>query len=301
MTVVRVRDVAPRDGLQNDPSPVAPEVRARLCSRLLAAGLPRVEAVSFVRADRVPHMAGAEAVVAGLTSSERERCSALALNDRGVERALDAGLREVHVAVMATETFSRRNVNMAVDEALEATVRMIGTARAAGAWVEATVAVAFGCPFEGRVDHGRVIALAEAMADAGADELMLADTIGVAGPGAVAALCERLAAVGRPFGVHLHNTRNTGYVNAWAALGAGATRFEASAGGIGGCPFAPRATGNIATEDLVHLLEGEGVDTGVDLDALLATVAWLEAQLGRALPGQLLRATGGARTLTAAC
>jgi hydroxymethylglutaryl-CoA lyase/(R)-citramalyl-CoA lyase len=294
MSAVRVCDVAPRDGLQGDPVVVAPEQRAELCARLLAAGLPGVEAVSFVRDDRVPQMAGAERVLGLLAADDRARCSGLTLNEHGLERALAAGIAELHFAVMATETFSLRNVNAGVEDSLAAAVRAISAARNAGVRVAATVSVAFGCPFEGAVDPGRVVALAERLALAGADELMLADTVGVAGPGAVARLCERLATIGPPFGVHLHNTRNTGYVNAWAAITNGASILEASAGGIGGCPFAPRATGNVATEDLVHLLEGEGVETGIDLDALLGTVDWLETLLGRELPGQLLRA-GAAR------
>jgi hydroxymethylglutaryl-CoA lyase/(R)-citramalyl-CoA lyase len=290
LSAVRVCDVAPRDGLQNDPATVPPQTRAELCTRLLAAGLPRVEAVSFVRDDRVPRMAGAELVLEHLDGRERERCSALVLNEHGLERALACGVGHLHVAVMATETFAMRNVNATVDASLEAVCRMIDAGRASGARVTATVSVAFGCPFEGAVDPGRVLHLAERLALAGADELLLADTIGVAAPGEVARLCARLAELGRPFGVHLHNTRNTGYANAWSALGGGASILEASAGGIGGCPFAPRATGNVATEDLLYLLEREGVDHGVDLDAVLQTVAWLEGVLGRALPGQLLRA-----------
>lgn len=289
MSAVRLCDVALRDGLQNEPTVLAPHVRAELCSRLLEAGLP-VEAVSFVRDDRVPAMAGAEEVLAALPAGTLDRCSALVLNERGLQRALEAGVREIHLAVMGTEAFARRNVNATVEHSVAAAGGMIRAAQVGGARVAATVSVAFGCPFEGPVDPGRVVDVAERLAQAGADELMLADTIGVATPGQVARLCERISALGRPFGVHLHNTRNTGYANAWSALGAGATLLEASAGGIGGCPFAPNATGNIATEDLVYLLEGEGIATGVDLDALLDAVAWLGATLGRDLPGQLLRA-----------
>jgi hydroxymethylglutaryl-CoA lyase/(R)-citramalyl-CoA lyase len=212
------------------------------------------------------------------------------LNERGLSRALDAGVREVHIAVMATDAFAERNVNTTVDASLEAAERMVARTRASGARVAATVSVAFGCPFEGAVDPGGVLDIAARLADAGADELMVADTIGVAGPREVARMCARLDVLDRPFGVHLHNTRNTGYAGAWAAVEAGATILESSAGGIGGCPFAPMATGNVATEDLLYLLDREGVATGVDLDGVLDTVAWLEDILGRALPGQLLRA-----------
>jgi hydroxymethylglutaryl-CoA lyase/(R)-citramalyl-CoA lyase len=281
MTAVRVCDVSPRDGLQDEPTILPAATRTELCRRLLAAGVPAVEAASFVRADRVPQMAGGEQVLAGLDAAELRRCSALVLNEHGLERALATGLSEVHLAVMATERFSRRNVNATVEETVAAAERMTARARENGLRVSAAISVAFGCPFEGRVEQARVEALAQRLAEAGADELMLADTIGVAVPSAVDRLCRALAPLGLPFGVHLHNTRNTGYANAWAALGAGATIFEASAGGIGGCPFAPGATGNVATEDLVYLLEGEGVRTGIDRDALLAVVEWLGPLLGR--------------------
>jgi hydroxymethylglutaryl-CoA lyase/(R)-citramalyl-CoA lyase len=290
VSAVRICDVAPRDGLQNEPEVLGAEVRAELCRRLLAAGLPAVEAVSMVRDDRVPQMGAAEEVLARLTAEQRARCSALVLNEPGLARALGAGVRQVHLAVMATDAFSRRNVNADVETSLAALERMSAAARAEGARVSAAVSVAFGCPLEGPVDAARVMSLAERLAAAGVDELVLADTIGVAVPSAVRRLCAGLAELGLPFGVHLHNTRNTGYANAWAALEAGAGVLEASAGGIGGCPFAPRATGNIATEDLLYMLEGEGVATGVDLDALLEVVSWLEELLGRDLPGQLLRA-----------
>jgi isopropylmalate/homocitrate/citramalate synthase len=285
MTAVRVCDVSPRDGLQDEPTILPASTRAELCRRLLAAGIPAVEAASFVRADRVPQMAGGEQVLAGLDAAELRRCSALVLNEHGLERALATGLGEVHLAVMATETFSRRNVNATVEETVAAAERMTARARENGLRVSAAISVAFGCPFEGEVEQGRVEALAQRLAEAGVDELMLADTIGVAMPSAVERLCRALQPLGLPFGVHLHDTRNAGYANAWAALGAGATIFEASAGGIGGCPFAPQATGNVATEDLVYLLEGEGVRTGVDLDAILAVVEWLRPLLGRA-PGE---------------
>ncbi len=290
MSTVRICDVAPRDGLQNEPQVLPPDTRAELCGRLLRTGLPAIEAASLVRPDLVPQMADGEQVLAALDPAERGRCAALVLNERGLERVLTSGVGEVHLAVMATESFSRRNLNAGVDASVDGVAAMAARARAAGLSVSAAISVAFGCPFEGDVDAARVVALAERLLAAEVDELMLADTIGVAVPGAVDRLCSAVAGLGLPFGVHLHNTRNTGYANAWAALGAGATIFEASAGGIGGCPFAPNATGNIATEDLVYLLEGEGVATGVDLDALLGVVAWLERLLGRELPGHLLRA-----------
>jgi hydroxymethylglutaryl-CoA lyase/(R)-citramalyl-CoA lyase len=234
-------------------------------------------------------MAGAEEVLDALEPEERARCAALVLNERGFERSIVAEVPELHLAVMATEGFSRRNSNASVEQSLADVLSMGAQARVRGVRVSVAIGVAFGCPFEGRVDPAAVAAIADRLAPA-VDEIVLADTIGVAVPSAVGRLCREVSALGRPIGAHMHNTRNTGYANAWAALQAGATLFEASAGGIGGCPFAPHATGNVATEDLVYLLEREGVRTGVDLDALVGTVAWLEELLGRELPGQLLRA-----------
>jgi hydroxymethylglutaryl-CoA lyase/(R)-citramalyl-CoA lyase len=279
MTAVRLCDVAPRDGLQSADVVLVPELRAELCERLLRAGLPEVEAVSFVRADRVPQMAGAERVMEALGADDRERCAALVLNERGLQRALAAGVRSIHVAVMATESFSRHNAGASVAASLAAAARAIDTAHAAGARVAATVSVAFGCPLEGDVDPGRVAELAQRLAAAGADELMLADTLGMATPDAVARLCGRLTRLGAPFGVHLHDSGGAGCESAWAAVEAGATILESSVGGIGGCPFAPGATGNVATEELVRLLEREGVATGVSLAALLETAVWLKRDL----------------------
>jgi isopropylmalate/homocitrate/citramalate synthase len=281
-----VCDVGPRDGLQNEAAVLAPAVRAELCERLAAAGLPRVEAVSFVRDDRVPQMAGAEEVVAALGASAT-RFSGLALNEKGYERLAASGLREVHVAFAVTESFQQRNAGSSVEEGLEAANAIVRRARADGIEATVTLSVALGCPFEGRVDPGRVLELA---ARVEADEVVVADTIGVATPTQVRRLVEGVAALGKRVGAHLHNTRNTGYANALAALEGGASVLDASVGGLGGCPFAPRATGNIATEDLVYLLEGEGIATGLDLDALIATSQWMESVLGRPLEGLLYRA-----------
>jgi isopropylmalate/homocitrate/citramalate synthase len=282
-------DVGPRDGLQNDEAVLEPRVRAELCERLAAAGLPRVEAASFVHPKLVPQMAGAEEVLAALPRDKNVTWAALVLNRKGLERAIAANAEEIHVAYPVTETFARRNQNMGVEEAATAAAEMVEAADAQGLRATVTLAASFGCPFEGRVDPGVVADHARRMAAAGADELMLADTIGVGVPGQVKRLLEM---VDGPVGLHLHNTRNTGYANAYAGLEAGVTLFDASVGGLGGCPFAPRATGNIATEDLLYLLEGEGVDTGVDLDRLIAVAEWLSGVLGRPLPGLLHRAGG---------
>jgi hydroxymethylglutaryl-CoA lyase/(R)-citramalyl-CoA lyase len=274
-------DVGPRDGLQNEPDVLPASTRAELVDRIAAAGLRRVEAASFVRPDRVPQMADAEEVVAGIERRDGTQYAGLVLNEEGHERLRATSLDRVNCTLAATESFSRRNANASVEEAAQRVERILA---AADRPVTVTISVAFGCPFEGEVDPGAVAALAERFAGAG--ELVLADTIGVATPRAVRALVSR---VGGTVGGHFHNTRNTGYANALAALDAGATILDASVGGLGGCPFAPRATGNVATEDLVYLLEGEGVDTGVDLDALVAVSRWLEETLGRQLPGQLYR------------
>ncbi len=283
-------DVGPRDGLQNEREIVPPETRAELVRRLAAAGLPRVEAVSFVRPDRVPQMAGAEEVVQRVRAANGAELSGLVLNEHGYERLRDTALTRVNVTVAATDSFSERNAGMPRDEALGQTGKILRAAERDGRATTATVSVAFGCPFEGAVDPGLVLRLAERLAEAGAGELVLADTIGVATPRAVRTLTERVAALDRPTGGHFHNTRNTGYANALAALDAGATVLDASVGGLGGCPFAPRATGNIATEDLVYLLEGEGVETGIELGALLDVAEWMAGVLGRDLPGQVYRA-----------
>ncbi len=280
-------DVGPRDGLQNESETLAPAVRAELVNRLARAGLPRVEAVSFVRADRVPQMAGAEEVVAAIERRDGTELSGLVLNEKGYERFAAAGLDRVNVTLGATESFNRRNGNMSRDEALAQVEAILGSASEPAT---ATLSVAFGCPFEGEVDEGEVAALAGRLAAGGAEELVLADTIGVAAPSQVRRLVERVRALGKRVGFHGHNTRNTGYANALAALEGGAQVLDASVGGLGGCPYAPRASGNIATEDLVYVLEREGVRTGVDLDALVAVSEWLEGVFGRKLEGQVYRA-----------
>jgi (R)-citramalyl-CoA lyase len=283
--LISICEVGPRDGLQNEQEVLAPKTRAELVNQLAAAGLSVVEAASFVSAERVPQMAGAEEVVEGIERRDGTLYAGLALNEQGYDRLRAAGLDEVRFAVAATESFSKRNANASVDEAADAAVRVLARAREDGVRSTATISVAFGCPFEGPVEPETVVELAERLA--GADEIVLADTIGVATPKQVRSLVERIR---KPVGAHLHNTRNTGFANAYAALEGGATILDSSIGGLGGCPFAPRATGNIATEDLVYMLEGDGIETGADLDALIAISEWLEALLGRPLEGQLYRA-----------
>jgi isopropylmalate/homocitrate/citramalate synthase len=278
---VTICDVGPRDGLQNEPERLAPSIRAELVNRLAAAGLPRIEAASFVRADAVPQMAGAEEVVAAIERRDGVEYAGLALNEKGYERLAATGLDRLNFTLAATETFNRRNGNQTLVEAQDAADRVLDQAELP---VTLTISCSFGDPFEGRVDPAAVEEIAQRFS--GRAEIVLADTIGVAIPSQVQSLVERTRATG----VHLHNTRNTGYANALAALEAGATLLDASCGGLGGCPYAPRATGNIATEDLVYLLDGEGVETGIDLEAVIATSEWLEDVLGRRLEGYVYRA-----------
>jgi isopropylmalate/homocitrate/citramalate synthase len=286
---VTICDVGPRDGLQNEAETLAAEVRSELVNRLAEAGLRSIEAVSFVSAERVPQMAGAEDVVVGIERRDGVSYSGLVLNEKGYERLAACGLDAVHFTLAATDEFNRRNANRTVDESVAELAR-IDTELP----VSVSISVSFGCPFEGPVDPGEVLRLADRCVQAGAEEIVFADTIGVGVPRQVKQLLAEGARLLPRMGVHLHNTRNTGFANAYAALESGAEVFESSVGGLGGCPFAPRATGNIATEDHVFLLHGEGVETGIDLDALIGVSEWLEGVLGRALPGQVYRAGASA-------
>jgi hydroxymethylglutaryl-CoA lyase/(R)-citramalyl-CoA lyase len=246
---------------------------------------------SFVDPRRVPQMAHAEEVVAAAGAVPGVIRAGLALNERGYERLVATGLDEARFAFGVTESFNRRNQGASVDESLETATRIVSRAREDGLRSTVTLSVAFGCPFEGEVDAGHVLEIAGRVVNtAPPDALVLADTIGVAAPGTVRTLVAHAAELGVPVGAHFHNTRNTGYANALAALEAGALILDASVGGLGGCPFAPNATGNIATEDLVYALERDGVATGVDLDALIKVAAWAADLLGRRLDGQVYRA-----------
>jgi hydroxymethylglutaryl-CoA lyase/(R)-citramalyl-CoA lyase len=285
-------DVGPRDGLQNDPVLLAPARRAEIAARLAAAGLRRVEVASFVHPKLVPQMAGAEEVVAALPNVAGVAWSGLVLNRKGLDRTLATGLREVHAAYPVTDGFARANQNTTVAEAAAETAAIVAAAHEAGVRATVTLSCCFGCPFDGVVDPALVAEHVGRSGAAGADEILLADTIGAGTPPQATRLVRDAleAAPGVPIGLHLHNTRNTGYANAYAGLEAGATLLDASIGGLGGCPFAPRATGNIATEDLVYLLDGLGVEHGCDLDELIRVSDWLEGVLGHELPGLLHRA-----------
>jgi isopropylmalate/homocitrate/citramalate synthase len=287
---VVICDVGPRDGLQNESHTLEPAARAELCNRLASAGLKRIEAASFVNPKLVPQMAGAEEVMAALKRNPGASYAGLVLNDKGYERAVAAGVDEVHYAFAATDEFGRRNQNATTDEGLKTALAMVAKARSDRVPITVTISVAFGCPFEGPVPPERVLSIVEQLMAIPPDEICLADTIGVGVPSQVKDLVGSARRLGATVGAHFHNTRNTGYANAVAALEEGAVSLDASVGGAGGCPFAPKATGNIATEDLAYLLRGMGIDTGIDLDALIETSQWLGARLGIELPGLVSRA-----------
>ena len=287
---IRIQEVGPRDGLQNEDRYLEPAARSLLVAKLAACGLKRIEAVSFVRDDRVPAMAGAEVVMSQLERRPGTVYSGLVLNARGYERALVAGVDEVHLTVACTEAFSQANQGMGVDQAVAMARELVRRAHADKKPVTATLSVAFWCPFEGRVEPARVISIAAALQDEGPAEVVLADTIGAARPPEVKELVRRVVALGGRVGVHLHDTRGMASANALYAIDAGGASLDASVGGAGGCPFAPGATGNVATEDLVYLLEGLGIRTAIDLARLVEVTTWLEGQLGHPLPSPVARA-----------
>jgi isopropylmalate/homocitrate/citramalate synthase len=287
---VEVVEVGPRDGLQNEKKTLPPAVRAELCDRLAAAGVRRMEAASFVNPKRVPQMAGAEEVMSIIDRQEGIVYAGLVLNEKGYDRAVAAGVDEVRYAFPVTEEFARRNQNSTVEEAIELSKRLTRRAREDGVRVAVTLSVAFGCPFEGKVEPRRVLEAAGEVAQEPPDELVLADTIGVGVPSQVRELVQGVKDLGVKVGCHFHDTRNTGIANAVAAVESGAEVLDASVGGTGGCPFAPKATGNISTEDLVYTLSGMGYETGIDLEALIGVAAWLSGQLEKELPGQVYKA-----------
>lgn len=288
---IEIVEVGPRDGLQNEPEIVGTADKLALIADLLDAGVRRMEVASFVNPRRVPQMADAEAVAAGLPRAD---CTfiGLVLNTRGVERALATPLDELGAVCVTTNGFAAANQGQTSSESVEMAASVVVAAKAAGRSGQATIAGSFGCPYEGEVDEGRVVAIAERLAAAGPREVALADTIGVAVPQAVARLVRRVgeAIAPLPVRVHLHNTRNTGIANVWAAVEAGARTIDSSLGGLGGCPFAKGAAGNVPTEDVVYLLERSGITTGLDLDRLIVASERLARVMGRPLPGMLARA-----------
>jgi hydroxymethylglutaryl-CoA lyase len=289
-------EVSPRDGLQNEAELLPTEAKLALIEDALAAGLRRIEVASFVHPERVPQMADAEAVCAGLPQRGDVGYTGLVLNRRGVARAVATGrLDEIGMVAVASDAFGRRNQGMGAEESVDVACEVLAEAKAAGLRAQVTIAVAFGCPFEGEVPEERVLALVERLAAAEPDEVALADTIGVAVPSQVLSLFPALREVlgpAVPLRAHFHDTRGTAVANAFAALQAGVEVLDASIGGIGGCPFAPKATGNVATEDLLYLLSRMGIETGVSLDGVLAAADRLEGRLGRPVPGRVHRAGG---------
>ncbi len=303
-TRIELVEVGPRDGLQNEPDIISTDGKLALIGRMIGYGARRLEVASFVHPARVPQMADAEAVIAGLPDNPDCTYVGLVLNKRGVMRALATresgakdgkarGVDQVGCVIVASDTFGQKNQGQTIAEGLAETRDMLRFARAEGMRAQVTISAAFGCPFEGEVKHDTVIAIAEELAIETPEEIALADTIGVGTPWEAGELFGKLGAVlgdKIPMRAHFHNTRGTGIANAWEAYRAGVRIFDASLGGLGGCPFAPRATGNIATEDLVYMMGRSGVGTGIDLEAAIAANKWFAGVLGRELPSAVARA-----------
>ena len=299
---IEIVEVGPRDGLQSEPGVVPTDVKVEFVERAIANGLRRIEVTSFVNPKRVPQMADAEDVLRALPRRDGVHYVGLVLNQKGFELAAAAGCTEVGMAVVASNTFNQRNNGCSSEESVATWLQIAAAAQQAGIRAQVTVSAAFGCPFEGEVPVARVVELAKRVAEARPFEIALADTIGVGVPAQVAELVSRVreAVPGIALRCHFHNTRNTGLANAYAAVQAGVTTLDASLGGIGGCPFAPAATGNIPTEDLVYMLHRSGYATGVDLDGAIVTGKWLQERLGRAVPGMLVKAGNFPRPAVAA-
>ena len=289
MSQIEIVEVGPRDGLQNESVLLSTEQKLEFIRRAIEAGVRRIEAASFVSPKLVPQMADAEAVAAGLTRRADVTYIGLVLNKRGALRAIEAGLDELGAVCAASDGFAMRNQGQTSDESLGMCCEVVRLARQQGRRAQITISTAFGCPFDGEVDPQRVVEMAMTAAAAGPVEVAIADTIGVAAPREVADLIARVKAAIAPLPVrvHFHNTRNTGLANVWAAVNAGAITVDASLGGLGGCPFAPRATGNVPTEDVIYMLERSGYRTGLDVDKTIETAKWLAGALGRELPGML--------------
>ena len=286
---VEIVEVSPRDGLQNETTIVSTPDKIALIRRALVAGVKRIEVASFVHPQRVPQMADAEQVCAGLGTVDDVVTIGLALNRRGAERALATSVDEIGAVASATDGFGQANQGRTFEQTVDDAMEIIRLARAAGRRAQATISVAFGCPFEGEVEPSRVADIARRIAAAEPIEIALGDTIGVATPGQVIRVMRevRAAAPGIPLRMHFHDTRNTAVANAWAALGEGAATLDCAIGGCGGCPFAPGASGNLATEDLLYLLDRSDVRTGIARDAVAKVVPWLAGVVGRQLPGRL--------------
>lgn len=294
MRSIEIVEVGPRDGLQSEPEILATELKIELINRLVAAGLRRIEVASFVHPKLVPQMADAEAVMAALPRVPGVQYVGLVLNRKGFDRALAAGCTEIGMVTAATDSFAQRNQGTSIEGTLKAWEEIAPLARAASIRAQVTISVAFGCPFEGEVPIARVVEIAQRLAQSEPVEIAIADTIGVAVPTQVTAVIEavRKAVPDVPLRCHFHNTRNTAVANAYAAVMAGVATLDASVGGVGGCPFAPNATGNVATEDLVYMLSRAGFDTGIDLERLIETALWLQTQRGKPVPSMVSKAGG---------
>jgi hydroxymethylglutaryl-CoA lyase len=299
---IEIVEVGPRDGLQSESGVFSTADKVEFINQLIAAGLRRLEITSFVNPKKVPQMADAEAVLAALTRRPDVRYVGLVLNQKGFERAAAASCNEIGMAVVASDTFNRRNQGVGTEESIAAWLQIARQAHSQGIRPQVTVSAAFGCPFEGEVPVARVIEVAKRVAEGNPYEIAFADTIGVGVPSQVSEILGRAreAMPGMRLRCHFHNTRNTGLANAYAAVMEGAHALDASTGGIGGCPFAPAATGNIPTEDLVYMLHRADIQTGVDLDALIETARWLQGPLGRVPPGMLAKAGSFPRTVNQA-
>ena len=292
---VSIREVGPRDGLQNE-DPVPTDAKVRLLDALAETGVRRIEAVSFVHPKAIPQMADADEVWAAITPGPDIRYSALVPNSRGARRALDAGFRELEVVVSASDTHNRRNVNRSTEESLADIAELIAMTQGEGAVCEVIISTSFGCPFEGDVPPERVASIVDRVVGDGADRVAFGDTTGMATPRRVADVLDavRSRQAETPVLMHFHNTRGTALANILTALDYGVIEFDASVGGLGGCPYAPGATGNVATEEVVHMLQDMGIETGIDLGKLIAAARLAQELVGRELPSGVLRA--GPRT-----
>ena len=289
---LEIIDVAPRDGLQSQPKLLDTNTKVEFIERLIGAGIRRMEVVSFVNPKRVPQMADADEVLKLLPKREDVTYIGLVLNMRGFERALNNKIDEINCVVVATDTFNQRNQGVSTEQTMQSIAEIVKQARSEDLTCGVTISAAFGCPYEGEVSVSRIVELALRLTDMGVDEIALADTVGVAGPSNVKELIRAITKVigETPLRCHFHNTRNAGVANAYVAITEGVRILDASCGGVGGCPFAPAATGNVATEDLLYMIQRMGMDTGISIEGIMETARWLEGQLESQIPAMVTRA-----------
>ena len=292
MSKISILEVGPRDGLQSEPEILPTEVKKEFITRTINAGIKQIEVTSFVHPKKVPQMADAEKLVESLPENDDVTYIGLIMNQRGFERARDCGIDEVGMVIVSTDTYNMKNQNVVTQESIDNWLSIAAEAKSAGIRTSVVIACSFGCPYEGEIDPEHIASIAEQVLEGKPDVLGLADSVGVAVPSQIKrtfSLVKELAP-SIPLRTHLHNTRNTGLANAAAAVEAGVSIIDASTGGIGGCPFAPRATGNIPTDDLLYMLDRSGIETGVDLRQVVKTTDWLEEQLGRSVPAMVPKA-----------